>query len=146
MRWVEGVSTNVWVRVVFVVLMLASISMVTALRPADDREVLLRGLPPPTAALPLRLAELRRNVGRQARHQLVVAFCLGVIVILVIGSLVALSVREFSASGVAGVFFIAAYVVVTWYVFANIYLLARYLGARRRLQMEAQVAPTTSEN
>jgi hypothetical protein len=145
MQRVQDVSTNLWVSIAIPVLTLAAVSIVTALRPADDREILLRGLPPPTATPSLRLAELRRNVRWQARHQLVVAFWLGVAV-LIVGVLAALSVHEISMVGVAGAVLLAAYMVVTWYVFASIYLLARYLGARQRLKAEAHEARPATEN
>jgi hypothetical protein len=48
--------------------------------------------------------------------------------------------------GVAGAVLIAAYIAVGWYVFAGIYLLARYLGARQRLKAEAHEARPTTEN
>jgi hypothetical protein len=115
---------------------LIAVTVVTARRPADNREALLRGLPPSTYPLPIRLAQLRFTAREQLMRQAVVGLIIGGIVGLV-GSMVVLATHLTTLAGFAAATLYAVWFAIGWQVFAGIHLLGRYLGARRRVVLDS---------
>jgi hypothetical protein len=134
MQWIRDILEHLLLGAL--VLTAIVVAVISALRSANDREVLLRGLPPPSALLSLRLAHLRRNARRQARQQMVVALRLGIIVAIG-GSLVAVSQHPVTFAGFAAAALVATYWGIGWLAIASVVLMGRYLGARQRIVLEA---------
>jgi hypothetical protein len=138
MQFLRDAALSIWLGPAVAVFTLAMNTVITALRPAGDREVLLRGLPPRDYPLSSRLIQLWFNLGREAKRQTVTAGWLG-IAMVVVGSVAALSVHADTKDAVAAVALFTVFTVVSWYLIASVMLLGRYLGTRRRLVREAQV-------
>jgi hypothetical protein len=121
-----------WAFLIVLVGGLALVIVVTARRPADDRDAFIRDLPPPSQPLAVRSAHLRILL-RQAvkKHVKVYAVIAGVLV--VIGVLASWSVNRPIWEGIAAMAVTFGLPGVFVVVFNGLYLFARYRGAQRRI-------------
>jgi len=116
---------------------LAVVFVVTAWRPADDRDAFIRTLPPPSEPLAVRAAHLRMQLA-QVVKQLVMVYTVIAGVLLVAGVLAALSLNAPIGEGIAAEASVFGLPGVFVAVFSGLYLFARYRGAHRRIRNDAQ--------
>jgi hypothetical protein len=121
-----------WAFLIVLVGGLALVIVVTARRPADDRDAFIRNLPPSSQPLAVREAHLRTQL-RQAvkKHVKVYGVIAGVLV--VVGVLASWSVNRPIWEGIAVMAFEFGLPGVFGVVFDGFYLVARYRGAQRRI-------------
>ncbi len=111
--------------------------VVTARRPADDRDAFIRKLPPPSHLLSVREAHPRMLVRQELiKHVKIAAVFLGVLAVL------GLCVAATGQAPIGAVIVLPAYfavpLIVCYALFAGPYTFARYRGAQLRLHNDAQ--------
>lgn len=121
-----------WALLATIVGGLAFVLVVTARRPADDRDAFIRTLPPPSQPLAVRAAHLRRQRSREMT-KVVKIYAIIEGVFLAIGVLAALSLNKPIAEGITAMAIPFGLPCVFAGVFSSLYVLARYRGAHLRL-------------
>ncbi len=121
-----------WGFLAYVVGVVAVATLVTARRPADDRDAFIRNLPPPSQPLAVRAAHLRLLL-RQAltKHAKVCAVTAAVLVVM--GVLAAWGIKRPIEEGIAAMAVALGLPGILWAAFYVVYLFARYRGAQLRL-------------
>jgi hypothetical protein len=115
--------------------------VVTARRPADDRDAFIRKLPPPSHLLSVREAHLRLLVRQELIKQVKIeAVLAGVLagVLAVLGLSSAASDRAPIGVGIAATAYVAVPMMVLYALFTGPYLFARYRSAQLRMHNDAQ--------
>jgi hypothetical protein len=126
-----------WVFSIFVVVMWGTVCMITASRPANDRDAMLQGLPPATEPMSLRVLQLNVGAKRIARRPLLIGPIIGFI-FLVVGLAFIADQAPFEVSTLLGVVLFAATIALIWEVLVVTYLIAQYFSAMKRLLLDAR--------
>jgi hypothetical protein len=122
-----------WALVATIVVVPAFVLVVTARRPADDRDAFIRKLPPPSQPMAVREAHLRVLVRQEATKHVKVDAVIAV-VFDVLGVSMAASDRAPIWVGIAAAASVAVPLIVLYSAFNVLYLVARYRGVQLRLR------------
>jgi hypothetical protein len=114
-------------------LLYAGFLVVTARRPADNRDEFIRKLPPPSQPLAVRAAHLRLL----ARQELIRCLKFDALIagaVVVLGVAVTASDLTHIWAGLAATAILTVVLVVGYAVMSGLFVLARFRGAQRRLR------------
>jgi hypothetical protein len=127
--------TGAWLAIIFIGYPLMLV--VTARRPANDRDAFIHKLPPPSQLATVREAYLHMLVRQEMLKQVKIAAVLAVVVV-VLGLSIAVSDHAPIGVEIAGTAFVAVSLSVFYAIVNGLYLFARYRSARLRIHQDAE--------